>query len=84
MEKPASDSHDIRRDSARRMSNMSASSSSSQKVDTSQKLDFLFFYGNYHGHRVGELRRLHKILKQKAGKSRFIYFVGDSTLDKAC
>ncbi|GAB5367713.1 hypothetical protein AAMO2058_001254600 [Amorphochlora amoebiformis] len=38
------------------------------------------FYKEYHGHRIGHLRDLHRGLKS-AGIGRFIFFAGDSSLD---
>mmetsp|Transcript_19313 Transcript_19313/g.27198 ORF Transcript_19313/g.27198 Transcript_19313/m.27198 type:complete len:245 (-) Transcript_19313:892-1626(-) len=38
------------------------------------------FFAEYHGHRIADLKGLHRAMK-RLGKNRFIFFVGDSSLD---
>mmetsp|Transcript_7966 Transcript_7966/g.12674 ORF Transcript_7966/g.12674 Transcript_7966/m.12674 type:complete len:150 (+) Transcript_7966:80-529(+) len=38
------------------------------------------FFAEYHGHRISDLKGVHHAMR-RLGKTRFIYFIGDSSLD---
>jgi len=46
-----------------------------------KKINAVDFYAEYHGHTLSDLHRLYTQLLLTTGKRRFIYLMGDSSLD---
>jgi len=45
------------------------------------KITFSNFYGNYYGHVIKDLERVHRFFLQRNPKQKFIFLAGDSSLD---
>lgn len=67
-------------ESAARKRCLSSPPPSTRRGDDASSIDAGKFYEEYHSHRISDLSAAHKALRA-AGAQRFVYLMGDSTLD---